>query len=194
MPTGSSAPFSVRISAISSSVREYASHRFFRVPIPCSAETVPPHSRTSSYTTRSIVSLGCGRSARHGGHDVQVAVADMAVEEGDEAGEGGFELAAAGVDVGAHGAGRQADVEADMVGAERGLAELAGGIAQGPEALHLGQRLGEGGIRDDALLQHPLQPALEAGIVGGLVGALGLDQGVDRVLVADRAGGRGPRW
>lgn len=46
-PFGSIAAFSVRISAISSGERACASQRCLSVPMPCSAETVPPYSRTS---------------------------------------------------------------------------------------------------------------------------------------------------
>lgn len=70
-------------------------------------------------------------------------------------------------------------------------AKVFGGLwdafAPGPEVLELGLVHGEGAVGADFFLHHALEEGLELGIVVFLVGAAGLDEDVEGVLVLERS-------
>jgi hypothetical protein len=69
------------------------------------------------------------------------------------------------------------------------LAELADGVAQGPDALRVGDRLSKRRAGDQARLERALEPRPEASVIGDLVRALGLGQNVAGVFGPDRRAG-----
>ncbi len=136
----------VRISAISSALRERCRNSFLSRPIPCSAEIEPRRSGHHAVDDPFDVQFR-HRVAGHAHRDVQVAIGHVAEIKDRQFRPPLVERRLDLRDQLADLAGRYTDIESQL-GPETGLLPFTRGIANGPELADLALRLGNDGVLD----------------------------------------------
>jgi hypothetical protein len=131
MFNGSSAALIARMAASSAGVRDNASTFSFFVPMPCSADTEPPIS--PGHAVHHGLDLGrcVARPVGFLNDDMQIAVAEMSIDQDGRVGPVFAKLLFASVSGNAYVGDREADIEGNAAGNQPLI--LTGRVANGPE-------------------------------------------------------------